>query len=194
MSRTFINIDIVESNVEAAILEAMAVSQTALSRLVRLQLSKPGTGRRYPRGKRGAGMPKSVFRGRGRSAAATKRIVGLVRGGKPARNLREAGVHVASAPGYPPAVDTNTLRASWAVSQIGGKSPEGGYSVLRPIEAGFVLEYGSSLFYAPMLEFGTNRMKARPYLRPVLPIADKSIQDIFLRAFRRRFTMTEEQE
>lgn len=194
MARTFIDEDLVAANVEAAIVEAMTVSQTALSRLVRIQLSKPGTGRRYRRGKRGAALPKSVFRESGRSARATRRIVGMVRGGKPPRNLREAGVHVASAPGYPPAVETNRLRSSWAVSQVNGQNNEGGYSVLRPTEAGYLLTYGSTLFYAPILEFGSSRMKARPYLRPVLPIADKSIQDIFLRAFRRRFSVEMEQE
>lgn len=63
--------------------------------------------------------------------------------------------HRASAPGRPPAVDTGRLRASytWAMGRVGR----------RPF-----VEVGTNVKYAPFLEFGTRRMRARPHLRPAV--------------------------
>lgn len=60
--------------------------------------------------------------------------------------------HQASAPGDPPAVDTGDLRSRIGVQKI----KPGHYRV------------GTNLIYAPWLEFGTRRMKARPFMRPAL--------------------------
>lgn len=65
---------------------------------------------------------------------------------------RGSGSHRASAPGEPPAVDTGRLRASYDWRT--GRDP-------RPY-----VEVGSSVVYAPFLEFGTSRMQARPHFRP----------------------------
>lgn len=72
------------------------------------------------------------------------------------RTYRRRGrVHVASAPGRPPAVDTGRLRASYAWRT--GKDAGGPF-----------VEVGSNVEYAPFLEFGTRRMAARPHLRPAV--------------------------
>lgn len=117
--------------------EGMNAIQIRQSSLLRAKLSQPGAGRIYRIGK----------------------------GKKRGRNLRARGFHQASAPGQPPAVNTNRLRASWSVSGIG---TQGSDSFLRFYQQGkkTVLEFGSRVLYAPMLELGTRRMKARPYIKP----------------------------
>lgn len=68
--------------------------------------------------------------------------------------VRRGKVHVASAPGQPPAVDTGRLRSSYlyAVGSEGGQD---------------FVAIGTSVEYAPHLEFGTSRpMAPRPHLRP----------------------------
>lgn len=62
-------------------------------------------------------------------------------------------VHVASAPGQPPAVDTGRLRASLDM-------------VMMPGEPRALI--GTPVDYAPFLEFGTSRMKPRPLWRTVI--------------------------
>ena len=61
--------------------------------------------------------------------------------------------YVASAPGEPPAVMTGQLRSSIKYRIVGE---------LRALKG----EVGSELKKAPMLEFGTSKMAARPFLRP----------------------------
>ena len=60
--------------------------------------------------------------------------------------------HTASAPGDGPAVDLGTLRQSISVQEI---SP--GYR-----------RVGTSILYAPYLEYGTRHIKPRPFMRPAL--------------------------
>ena len=60
-------------------------------------------------------------------------------------------VHVASRPGNPPNVDTGALRASMRVRKVNEKT----YHVQDGVE------------YGIMLEDGTERMGARPFVRPV---------------------------
>lgn len=62
-------------------------------------------------------------------------------------------VHVASAPGQAPAVDTGRLRASLDM-------------VMMPGEPRALI--GTPVDYAPFLEFGTSRMKPRPLWRTVI--------------------------
>jgi hypothetical protein len=155
--------------IEDGIRQGLVETQLVMARVVRMMLSQAGTGRVYRIGNGSAG----------------------------GRNLRAQGFHRASAPGRPPAVNTNRLRASWAI----GLRP--GYGRIRPIEqnGGFVrprvnpkrlgFEYGSNVKYAAFLEFGTRWMKRRPYIAPVmksieprvLPIVSRAIQST-LRASR----------
>jgi HK97 gp10 family phage protein len=146
----------IRKQVDAAIEDALGNMFLLTARSVRANLSKPGTGK--------------VYR--------------VAKGKKKGRNLRARGLHRASAPGYPPAVDTNRLRASWIISLGSWKY---GYAKIKAESTRTVLNYGSTLFYAPLLEYGTSRMKQRPYLRPafdkVRPLAEKTFQ----RAFNKHF-------
>ncbi len=68
---------------------------------------------------------------------------------------RGSVLHVASAAGKAPAVDTGRLRASYTWRT--GVDARGPY-----------VEVGTNVLYAPFLEFGTRRMAARPHLRPAI--------------------------
>lgn len=63
-----------------------------------------------------------------------------------------------STPGQPPATRTGRL--------IGSITWRLGADSLGPYA-----DVGSAVFYAPFVELGTSRMKARPYLRPALESA-----------------------
>lgn len=157
---------------DLAIVEGLNASQLLLSSLVRAQLSKPGTGRVYRVNK---GKTK------GRNLREKRRRIGKLVG----------GFHRASAPGFPPAVNTNRLRSSWSVSGTNQRNPDGGYAFIFRAISAFVLEYGSTLKYAPFLEYGNRRFRVnfepRPYLRPILPIATPKIGTIFEKALARQF-------
>lgn len=142
-----------------AVREGLVASQILLSGTIVKLLSKPGTGRIY-----------QVNKGKG----------------KRARNLREIGFHRASAPGFPPAVNTNRLRGSWTIAIKSGKELLPGYN-LRVIRKPGMLGYelGSSVLYAPFLEYGTRRMRPRPYLKPAMGIVSKRLPSIFQAAFKR---------
>lgn len=69
--------------------------------------------------------------------------------------------HKASAPGYPPAVDTGRLRASITHNVTGRPghvlpNPGGGFGNVKAY-------VGTNVYYGYMLERGTSRMKARPW-------------------------------
>jgi hypothetical protein len=88
-------------------------------------------------------------------AAATEIVSDIVLnfGTSPAGETYQRGnvTHVASQPGYPPNVDTGTLRASmrWAKER----------------DLRYVIHDG--VVYGYMLEMGTERMEARPFVTPV---------------------------
>lgn len=149
----------VQRAIDEALLEGMNASFLALSRLVRGKLSQAGTGRIYRIGK----------------------------GKKGGRNLRARGFHRASAPGFPPAVDTGRLRASFIADQLGRWKY--GYATVTKKDKAVVLNYGSSVVYAPVLEYGNRRgtLKARPYLRPSVAVFRKGAEKLFAVAFKRRF-------
>jgi hypothetical protein len=149
--------DRISRAIEKALLEGMNASFLALSRLVRGKLSTAGSGRVYRIGK----------------------------GKRKGRNLRARGMHRASAPGYPPAVDTGRLRASFITDQLG--SWKYGFASITTNEGRVVLNYGSSVVYAPVLEYGSNRVAARPYLRPSMDVFEKNVEKIFAVAFERVF-------
>lgn len=69
--------------------------------------------------------------------------------------------HIASQPGYPPNVDTGTLRASIGTRQI--------RSLAHEIYAGTE--------YAEPLELGSERMAARPFITPVFEQWQRDIID-----------------
>jgi len=81
--------------------------------------------------------------------------------------VRDGKMHRASTPGQPPAKDTGTLGES-----IEYKVTEEGYDVVGLV--------GSTADYAIYLEFGTSKMAARPFLRPVLENKKKEIVDKFV--------------
>ncbi len=85
------------------------------------------------------------------------------RGQKNPKTLRQAGFHKASAPGQPPARNTGNLARSWqtGVKDRGPVQKDGNR---------YRLVVGSNVPYARWLEFGTSRMAARPYVRPVAEI------------------------
>ncbi len=69
------------------------------------------------------------------------------------------GTHRASAPGRPPAVDLGFLRASIA-TKFGLRA----YMMSGMSKSGILQ---SSSRYAPHLEYGTVRMRPRPFFRPI---------------------------
>lgn len=124
----------------AGMVKGLAATQVAASRLVKENLSKPGAGRLY-----------RVAKGKAKG-----------------RNLRARGYHRASLPGSPPAVNTNRLRASWSVERVWASTSDTITAVYREGSA-VTLRFGSNVPYARLLEFGTRRMKKRPYLKPIMP-------------------------
>jgi len=85
-------------------------------------------------------------------------------------------IHIASAPGQPPAVDTGRLRASistnWSDSgmsrgRVGGQADSGeGVGSPEKMDGKFMVVIGTNVKYAPWLCWGTRRMGARPFVRP----------------------------
>lgn len=138
----------IQTTVMLGIVKGLGSSQIAASRIVKATLSRPGTGTLY-----------RVAKGKAKG-----------------RNLRARGYHRASLPGNPPAVNTNRLRASWSVERVWGGGGDSISAVYRQGSTA-ILRFGSNVPYAKLLEFGTRRMKKRPYLKPSLkPIADVSIK------------------
>ena len=81
-------------------------------------------------------------------------------------------LHTASVPGQPPAPDTGTLRRS----------------ITKRIKviAGTVYGYvGTKLGYGEDLEYGTRRVAARPFLRPVVHGKGGAIAEAFKRGAKR---------
>jgi len=122
-------------------------------------LSQHGTGRFYARSKAtravSSGFPtfelsrqqvKAIVRAEVRRSRAARGSASR------RRNLQTLGVHQASAPGKPPAVDTGTLQRSW---QVGLPKMFGTATRLG-------LRLGTRVKYARWLQYGTRRMRARP--------------------------------
>lgn len=102
--------------------------------------------------------------------AVREAAVGLVLNPpKTGRVYRRRGVeHQASAPGEAPASDTGRLARSITV---------------RPDEARTAATVNASTEYAAPLEFGTQRVEPRPYMRPALASVD--VADIVIKEVRR---------
>jgi HK97 gp10 family phage protein len=149
----------IRRRVKRGIVNGLLSVQLVISRLLRSELSRAGGGRRYR----------------------------VARGRRNGRNLRAQGIHVASAAGAPPAVDTGRLRQSWALAgnadRTFGRKGSKTTQTLAAIEVedtgdrvGF--SYGSNLKYARFLEFGTRRIRPRPYVRPVFDAVSKRAERI----------------
>jgi len=98
-----------------------------------------------------------------------KTTVETLSGSRSGRTYRVPGTkktYTASSPGQPPAQATGRLRQSikWAVNSIAGK---------------LIGKVGTNLDYGVMLEYGTRRMKARPWLRVSSDKASAKIKQIF---------------
>ncbi len=145
---------------DAGIVDGLNAIQLVTSRALRQTLSQAGTGRIY---RIGAGKAKG-------------------------RNLRARGFHRASAPGKPPAANTNRLRASWSVSTPAGDNfgTRDSFARIYRDATRVVLEFGSRVLYAPFLEFGTSRVRPRPYVRPSLTAVGKRAASIMQIALNRR--------
>jgi hypothetical protein len=154
------NHDAILETMRVGLREGMNATLVGSSRLVRRQLSRPGMGFLYR----------------------------VAKGSAKGRNLRARGYHRASLPGQPPAVNTNRLRASWSVETVGNR-PDGFANIFEDGRS-IVLRYGSNVPYAPMLEFGTRRMKPRPYIKPTLPQISKISVRFFEIAIKKQFART----
>lgn len=154
----------VTRRVDDGVAQGMVGVSVVLSKLLRDQLSKPGTGRRYR----------------------------VAKGKKKGRNARAKGWHVASAPGNPPAANTGRLRASWTVvsnANIGSTTTKNeGFASLNRTGNALVLTVGSNLKYAAALEFGSTRARiaARPYVRPVIAAMQGEVEGIVSDAVAKR--------
>ena len=98
-----------------------------------------------------------------------------------------------SAPNFPPAVQTNRLRASWTIDKVGRTSADGSAEIIKqPINPNtstgrYVLRLKSMVPYAAFLEYGTRSMKPRPYIRVALESTKPILPRLFATAFRRNF-------
>ena len=90
--------------------------------------------------------------------------------------MRNGRYYTASAPGEPPAVRTGTFRNSWQVSQGEVKELFGSY--IARIESDARTDDGRYLL-GEILEDGTSRMAARPYVEKTLEHAEKKIVRIY---------------
>lgn len=139
MSGAKFNHDAILDTMRAGLREGMNASVVGSARLMRGQLSRAGLGRIYK----------------------------VAKGKKKGKSLRSRGYHRASSPNQPPAVNTNRLRSSWSAEAVG--LSRDGFAYVYEDGRSVVLKLGSNVPYASMLEFGTRRMKPRPYIKPTLP-------------------------
>lgn len=158
--------------VVATIGSAGRILQTEL----KAKLSFPGKGRLYARSAKSRRISRLPH-----SELTQSQVVGLLKkerarlaarreSGKSARyrGLRNSiGVHRASSPGAPPAVDTGTLRRSMQLdaSRITDPNPR--------------VRVGTNIQYAKGLEYGTRHVAPRPYFRPTVRKVRPMIRKLF---------------
>ena len=151
-----------EAAINTGVLNALVETQTRMQKMV----SKPGRGRLYAKTAAGIANFQRVMGGTAFAAlrigtaatpTAMRRMMTKARGGR-YRNLGDAGIHRASAPGDPPTVRTGNLRRN---IQMARPQP-----VRGPGKIGWMI--GVNAVYARALEFGYRRLLPRPYVRPVL--------------------------
>lgn len=153
----------VREQLRTSVERAVARSGMKLQRAIKVELSKPGTGRFYAR----RNSTRAVSMGRAKHFELSKetvkalvlkdadRVLARMEQGKKGRikTLRQLGIHRASSPGKPPALDTGHLHRSMQVdaSKLKQRNPR--------------VRVGTNLNYAPGLEYGTSRVFRRPYMR-----------------------------
>ena len=156
-------------------LEVMVQLQTELQKVI----SKPGRGRLYAisptgiasLGRVGAATPFAATRiGVAGSAANIRTVMTKARGGRH-RNLRDAGVHRASAPGDPPSTNLGHLRRNIQMAR-----PQ---RVTKGTMKGWRI--GIAAVYARALEYGYRKLLPRPYVRPTIvkmkPLAQRMMRN-----------------
>ncbi|MFA5075632.1 MAG: HK97-gp10 family putative phage morphogenesis protein [Candidatus Babeliales bacterium] len=94
--------------------------------------------------------------------------------------LEKAGEMVASRARQIVPVDTGTLKSTIRVTRLKGDPKMNIRVYAGSREKGGSMQKGAvrGAFYAHMVEFGTVKMKARPFLRPALNASKGSILDI----------------
>lgn len=105
----------------------------------------------------------------------TRAVQGIQRGAKSGRVYRKynpSRVHQASAPGQYPASDTGRFASSVQVE--------------LPTLTNLTARVGTHVLYGPMLEFGTSRMAARPWLFPSFEGARVGVEGRLKAAFERK--------
>ena len=113
------------------------------------------------------------------------KVYRIGQGSAKGRNVRERGYHRASAPGQPPAVNTNRLRASWSVEKVGASGDS--FAKIEVSATRAVLSFGSNVPYAAPLEYGTRFVKKRPYIATTLPVLQKELPRVFQIVYARAF-------
>ena len=160
MSGAKFNHEAILETMRVGIRKGMNLSLVRAARLMRGQLSHAGMGTLY-----------KVAQGKAKG-----------------RNLRARGYHRASYAGQSPAALTGSLRASWSVETVGNR-PDGFANIFED-GRDVILRFGSNLKYASMLEYGTRRMKPRPYVRKVLPRLSVFAKKDIVTALEREFART----
>lgn len=89
------------------------------------------------------------------------------------RRYKTIKVRLSSPAGYPPMVQTGRLLNSIS------------YELEKE---NLILTVGTNVYYAPYLEFGTKRMQARPFLRPMYDSAKKDIIPFIQNEINKRIT------
>lgn len=118
---------------------------------------------------------KAAMRGviRATEAVRNEAISLILNSPKTGRVYRRGGVeHIASAPGEPPASDTgrlvNSIETVYDVLQLSG--------IVR-----------CTVAYGPFLEYGTQKMEPRPFLRPAVANTRREVQAIVQEEIEREF-------
>lgn len=163
----------IESDISKAVVAGVNRVTLELGRDMKLMLSRPGSGRLYVKRTAGKGYNKRALKALRRAGikARSGRFFRSIDRGQAASLLRSmrsggnrmklsVGFYKASAPGEPPAVRTGHLRRSWQTAFDSPTKEQSGNK--------YKLTVGSNLNYARYLEFGTSKIKARPYVRPVV--------------------------
>lgn len=155
--------DEAKSAIREGLVQGLAGVSLVTQKLVRGELSKAGTGRRY---------------------RVTKRV------NRKGRNTRAKGWHVASVPGAPPAALNGHLRASWTLvppARIGGATTKDqGFAYIDEHRGkSIVYVFGSNLRYARALEYGFRHVAARPYIRPVVEVVKGEVEKIMAAMMKR---------
>ncbi len=101
----------------------------------------------------------------GKALKATKKLLGDY-----GHKLRGGQLYRASAPGEAPAMRTNSLRLHWN-GQVKKENRADGITIVAELE--------SAEPYAAALEYGTPRMKARPFVEKIKQEAAPEIKQIY---------------